>query len=122
LDANNPLLCCARGDCLLAVHPTHWCQGGQNMSGYEIARQYFEHFAKLPDHLDATLRRAMPCFHSTVPSRPSSFLFQALREAWHAYEAEGVVSVIAEWKVSFWQEEYDAYNDTQVWRHKLSGA
>lgn len=49
------------------------------------------------------------------------FPSQALREAWHDYEAEGVVSVMAEWKVSFWEEEYDAYNDTQIWRHKLSG-
>lgn len=43
---------------------------------------------------------------------------QALREAWHDYEAEGVVSVMAEWKASFWQEEYDIYTDTEIWRHK----
>ncbi len=54
---------------------------------------------------------------STVPF----LISQALREAWHDYEAEGVVSVMAEWKMSFWQEEYDAFNDTQFWRHKLSG-
>lgn len=45
-------------------------------------------------------------------------LNQALREAWHDYEAEGVVSVMAEWKASFWQEEYDVYTDTRIWRHK----
>lgn len=47
-----------------------------------------------------------------------STLHQALREAWHDYEAEGVVSVMAEWKASFWQEEYDVYTDSQTWRHK----
>lgn len=49
-----------------------------------------------------------------VPSTPT----QALREAWHDYEAEGVVSVMAEWKASFWEEEYDAYADTRTWRHR----
>lgn len=43
---------------------------------------------------------------------------QAVREAWHEYEAEEVVSVMAEWKRSFWQEEYDIYTDTRTWKHK----
>eukprot|EP00903_Cladosiphon_okamuranus_P016231 g14974.t1 len=46
---------------------------------------------------------------------------KALREAWHDYEAEGVVSVMAEWKASFWQEEYDVYTDERIWRHKDTG-
>ncbi|CAM9129395.1 unnamed protein product [Ectocarpus sp. 12 AP-2014] len=46
---------------------------------------------------------------------------KALREAWHDYEAAGVVSVMAEWKASFWEEEYDIYTDTQTWRHKETG-
>lgn len=44
--------------------------------------------------------------------------WQALREAWHRYEAEGVVSVMAEWKASFWEERYDIYNDSPYWVHK----
>lgn len=44
--------------------------------------------------------------------------WQALREAWHRYEAEGVVSVMAEWKASFWEERYDIYNDAPYWVHK----
>lgn len=48
----------------------------------------------------------------------NSVYYQALREAWHDYEAAGVVSVMAEWKASFWEEEYDIYTDTQSWRHK----
>lgn len=48
----------------------------------------------------------------------SPTLCQALREAWHDYEADGVVSVMAEWKASFWLEEYDVYTDTRAWRHK----
>ncbi|CAM9498728.1 unnamed protein product, partial [Ectocarpus fasciculatus] len=46
---------------------------------------------------------------------------KALQEAWHDYEAAGVVSVMAEWKASFWEEEYDIYTDTQSWRHKETG-
>lgn len=45
-------------------------------------------------------------------------LLQALREAWHDYEAEGVVGIMAEWKMSFWQEQFDQYSDSLFWVHK----
>ncbi|CAM9225803.1 unnamed protein product, partial [Sphacelaria rigidula] len=43
---------------------------------------------------------------------------KALREAWHDYEAEGVVGVMAEWKRSFWEESFDVYTETTQWVHK----
>lgn len=43
---------------------------------------------------------------------------QALREAWHEYEAQGVVGVMAEWKRGFWHERFDVYTDSAYWVHK----
>ncbi|CAM9416847.1 unnamed protein product, partial [Discosporangium mesarthrocarpum] len=46
---------------------------------------------------------------------------RALRQAWHQYEADKVVVVMAEWKLSFWEEHWDEYNDCQYWTHRDSG-
>ncbi|CAM9246410.1 unnamed protein product [Chrysoparadoxa australica] len=42
---------------------------------------------------------------------------QAIRQAWHDFEAANVVTEMAEWKMNKWEEHWDEYNDIPYWIH-----
>jgi hypothetical protein len=42
---------------------------------------------------------------------------QAVRQAWHDFEAANVGVVMAEWRRDKWKERWDDYNDITFWEH-----